>query len=252
MHSDDIDNASYEVTKSSRMRIGEFAQIAEVSRETVHFYLREGLLPPPEKVNARVSYYDKSHLSRIKLIKQFQKIHYPLAVIKELLKDLEGYSAEEITERILPAYSEFLNFEVDDSVFTANEFLAQTGLSSEQLAQLHKLGILPSDDLNDTSQYTQAEMEAAQSVKILLDQGVDLEALRFLQRYSELIEQEHGFIYHHLLRPAEEDGRSESVDGLLGFRALRTIEAYLLQKFRRWYAQHPGNYPDLPDPLENK
>lgn len=39
------------------------------------------------------------------------------------------------------------------------------------------------------------------------------------------------------------------VDGLLGFRALRVIEAYLLRQYRRWYASHPGNYPDPPDPL---
>ncbi len=36
-------------------RVGELAREAGVSGETIHFYLREGLLPPADKVNARVS-----------------------------------------------------------------------------------------------------------------------------------------------------------------------------------------------------
>jgi len=249
MHSDTIQDSDNEQTKIHRMRIGEFARITGVTRETIHYYLREGLLPPPEKINARVSYFDAGHLARIKLIKQFKKIHYPLTIIKKLLEDLESRTAEEIRERILPAYSEFLGFDGDESVFSVDELSEQTGLSHAQLARLQELGVLQPDTLDETLHYTQAEKDTAQAVKILLEQGVDLEALSFVRRYSEMIEQEHGFIYHHLLRPADAAGRSDQVDGILGFRALRTIEAYLLRQFRRLYAKHPGNYPVLPDPL---
>jgi len=70
------------------MRVGDLARAAGVSRETIHFYLREGLLHPPEKVNARVSYFDESHLARLRLIKAFQQAHVPLAQIREQLKGM--------------------------------------------------------------------------------------------------------------------------------------------------------------------
>jgi len=52
------------------MRVGDLAREAGVSRETIHFYLREELLPPAETVNARVSYFDESHLVRLRVIKE--------------------------------------------------------------------------------------------------------------------------------------------------------------------------------------
>lgn len=57
-----------------------------VSRETIHFYLREGLLPRPRKAGRTVAYYDDEHLSRLKLIRTLREEKYlPLAVIRRLL-----------------------------------------------------------------------------------------------------------------------------------------------------------------------
>lgn len=68
------------------MRMAELALRSGVSRETIHFYLREGLLPRPRKAGRTVAYYDEEHLSRLKLIRSLREEKYlPLAVIRRLL-----------------------------------------------------------------------------------------------------------------------------------------------------------------------
>ncbi|MEZ4299430.1 MAG: MerR family transcriptional regulator [Polyangiaceae bacterium] len=68
------------------MRMAELALRSGVARETIHFYLREGLLPRPRKAGRTVAYYDEEHLSRLKLIRTLREEKYlPLAVIRKLL-----------------------------------------------------------------------------------------------------------------------------------------------------------------------
>jgi len=62
-----------------------------VSARTVHFYVQQGLLPPPEGAG-RGSRYAAVHLDRLRLIRRLQEQHLPLAEIRrqvETLTDVE-------------------------------------------------------------------------------------------------------------------------------------------------------------------
>jgi DNA-binding transcriptional MerR regulator len=85
--------------------MAELAARSGVSRETIHFYLREGLLPRPRKGGRTVAYYGADHLDRLRLIRRLREEKYlPLAVIRRLL-DAPGAAAEQD----LDALSEVLN-----------------------------------------------------------------------------------------------------------------------------------------------
>src|SRR5277367_6797780 len=69
------------------MRMAELARRSGVTRETIHFYLREGLLPRPEKGGRTVAYYGEEHLERLQLIRRLREEKYlPIAVIRRLLE----------------------------------------------------------------------------------------------------------------------------------------------------------------------
>ncbi len=69
------------------MRMAELSRLSGVSRETIHYYLREGLLPAAEKSGKTVSYYDDSHLERLRLIRHLRDEKYlPVAVIRSILR----------------------------------------------------------------------------------------------------------------------------------------------------------------------
>lgn len=57
-----------------------------VPRETIHFYLREGLVPRPRKGGRTIAYYDETHVERLRTIRRLREEKYlPLAVIRRLL-----------------------------------------------------------------------------------------------------------------------------------------------------------------------
>jgi DNA-binding transcriptional MerR regulator len=74
--------------------MAELSARSGVPRETIHFYLREGLLPRPRKGGRTVAYYGEEHLERLRTIRRLREEKYlPLAVIRRLL-DTPAAAAE--------------------------------------------------------------------------------------------------------------------------------------------------------------
>lgn len=65
--------------------IGKLATLAEVSRDTLRYYEREGLVTPNGKSAGGYRLYEKDSVRRIHFIKQAQHCGFTLAEIRELL-----------------------------------------------------------------------------------------------------------------------------------------------------------------------
>ncbi len=64
-----------------------------VSPRTVYFYVQQGLLPPADGAG-RGAKYSEVHRDRLRLIRQLQDQHLPLA---EIRKQIEGLSQQELS-----------------------------------------------------------------------------------------------------------------------------------------------------------
>jgi len=67
-----------------------------VGRETVRYYIREGLLPEPERSSRNSAFYNEDHVRRLKAIKRLQEERFlPLSVIRTMLdaEDAERWLA---------------------------------------------------------------------------------------------------------------------------------------------------------------
>ncbi len=72
------------------MRMRELEQASGVGRETIRYYIREGLLPEPERRSRNSASYSPDHVERLRAIKRLQEERFlPLSVIRELL-DVES------------------------------------------------------------------------------------------------------------------------------------------------------------------
>lgn len=81
---------------SKPIKMKELEVATGVGRESIRFYIREGLLPEPERPSRNVAYYDESFVARILLIKELQtKRFLPLSVIRQVL-DGKGTPEEEV------------------------------------------------------------------------------------------------------------------------------------------------------------
>lgn len=67
------------------MKIGQVADLAEVSIDTVRFYERRGLLPVPERTRSGYRTYASATVERIRLARRLQQLGLTLAEVIDAL-----------------------------------------------------------------------------------------------------------------------------------------------------------------------
>lgn len=73
------------------MRMRELEKASGVGRETIRYYIREGLLPEPDRASRNSASYSEGHVARLRAIKRLQEERFlPLAVIRSLLDSEDG------------------------------------------------------------------------------------------------------------------------------------------------------------------
>jgi len=71
-----------------KLKMQELVAQSGVSKSTILYYIKEGLLPEPEKPKPNVHLYPPQTLKILEFIKYFQQnLGYSIAQIKEILKD---------------------------------------------------------------------------------------------------------------------------------------------------------------------
>ncbi|WP_055698145.1 MULTISPECIES: MerR family transcriptional regulator [Streptomyces] len=77
------------------MRLAELSRRSGVPTATIKYYLREGLLPPGQRVSATQAEYDASHLQRLRLVRALIQVgRVPVASAREVLTALEDESLD--------------------------------------------------------------------------------------------------------------------------------------------------------------
>jgi DNA-binding transcriptional MerR regulator len=176
------------------LKIRDLVQHTSVSKETVHYYIREGLLPRPRKQGRNVAEYDDSYVERIRLIKELQdRYFFPLAVIKNIL----------IKQKKSPEWQSFLNLRreyfrpVDQ--FLPNEiageepFRNETGLGRKWLAKMEEWKIINPEVRDGLKVYSQDDITLGKLV-VKMDNiglgpkdGFNPEALKhYLDKFQEI------------------------------------------------------------------
>jgi DNA-binding transcriptional MerR regulator len=167
------------------LKIGEIAKKSGVPPSTIRYYVRQGLLPEPDKVNKSMAYYDERCIENILAIRHLQERKYfPLSVIKNILRRMEkGLSLEEaeaIEDVVFGAQPV-----TPDNVMDKVQFLEASGLTNDELATALKIGLMiPYLQEKGRTLYNQEDVRFAREVlKKIISFGQDLHALSF---YVEL------------------------------------------------------------------
>jgi DNA-binding transcriptional MerR regulator len=82
--------------------IAELADLAGVTPRTIRYYLAQGLLPSPGQTGPGTR-YSEMHLARLRLIRNLQTEHLPLAEIRRRLADLDDDQIVALAEQDEPA-----------------------------------------------------------------------------------------------------------------------------------------------------
>ena len=82
---------------SERLKMRDLERLTGVGRETIRYYIRQGLLPEPERPSRNVAWYDARFVEQIRFIKELQRQRYlPLSVIRTIVRDDQPPPPDEI------------------------------------------------------------------------------------------------------------------------------------------------------------
>jgi DNA-binding transcriptional MerR regulator len=160
------------------LKISAIAKQSGVPASTIRYYVKEGLLPEPERKNKSMSYYDEACVEKLRSIRQLQeRRYYPLSVIRNILKRMdEGLKLEEAE-----AIEHVIFGTQTDCPIDLRGFLEKTGLSKEDVRTAEACGLLmPYIQEGSRKLYDHEDIRFAQEVfKPIKDQGGDIKVLDF-------------------------------------------------------------------------
>jgi DNA-binding transcriptional MerR regulator len=126
------------------MKMKELEARTGVSREAIRFYIREGMLPEPERPKRNQAFYSEDHVRRLKAIRKLQEEKFlPLSVIKSVINSeafdaLAAHDAMPGIEDLLPA----LVYGVAAKDSPLADVIATTTLDEVELRRLHDIGVI--------------------------------------------------------------------------------------------------------------
>lgn len=123
----------------------DLVRLSGLPRETIHFYLAQGLLPKPVKTGRNTAVYGEEHLDRLRRIKDLQETHFlPLRAIKAVLdeRDGGGFSPEQelLLRRVRDSAPPLRSREVEGDVALSS--LVPSRLPRSQFDGLRRLGLV--------------------------------------------------------------------------------------------------------------
>lgn len=75
------------------MKIGELAQQAGCTPDTIRFYEREGLMPPAERTQSNYRIYGEEHLARLRFIRNCRALDMTHEEVRALLRATDGHAS---------------------------------------------------------------------------------------------------------------------------------------------------------------
>jgi DNA-binding transcriptional MerR regulator len=221
------------------LKISELVKRTKVSKETVHYYIREGLLPKPRKRGRNIADYNDGYVERIRLIKELQDRYFlPLAIIKNILKHQEktpeGQSLLSLRREYFRPVDQLLPNEVEGE----EAFLKTTELGRKWLARMEEWGIISPEVRNGQKVYSQDDITLGKLI-LEMDQvglgvrdGFDAEALRhYRDLFREIVVMSHKYYFEATLGKLPPEEFSKRI--VQGREIMSTFFYHLYRKLSR-------------------
>jgi DNA-binding transcriptional MerR regulator len=152
------------------MKMLDLERATGVGRETIRFYIREGLLPQPERPGRNVAWYDEIFVARVGLIKELQQKRFlPLQVIKSIVGNDAEPSRDEV--KVL--------LELDGKLFPAVEGAAE--MPAERLTDVARRTGLKAAEIRQLADTELIEIETRDG-----NQWLDDTAIRIVELWARI------------------------------------------------------------------
>jgi DNA-binding transcriptional MerR regulator len=164
------------------MRVEELALAADVSVDTIRYYQKQRLLPPPGR-DGRLAFYGDDHLARLVRIKELQRRGFTLAVIRRFLAG----ELDPADEPLAAAVAGVDEGEGAEELFGVAELAARVGVPEPMLDSLVREGLLIPRSVHGEPGFTAADVAILSGGLRLLEVGLPLPELFALARHHHAV-----------------------------------------------------------------
>lgn len=162
----------------AEFRVEDLALATDLSVDTIRFYQKRRLLPPPRRVG-RVAWYSDEHIARIARIRELQDRGLSLALIRRLLDGELNPTDAPLAEAVAS--------EVASEVITRDELARRTGVPDAIIETIAKQGLLKSQIRDGVEYFSASDITTLSAGVRLLEIGLPFPVLLDLaQRQHEM------------------------------------------------------------------
>jgi|SRR5712692_1571039 len=160
---------------TAAIRVEELARRADVSVDTIRFYQKRRLLPPPRR-EGRVAWYSADHVDRLARIKELQRGGFSLAVIRRLVTGELDAADAPLAAAVAGAQAG------DAELLSLDALAARLGVPVTLLEAIVREGLIIAQQRGGRSGYSESDAEVLRSGLRLLEAGLPLSDLLALAR----------------------------------------------------------------------
>jgi DNA-binding transcriptional MerR regulator len=153
------------------LRVEDLARTADVSVDTIRFYQKRRLLPPPVR-DGRIAWYGGEHVARLARIRDLQARGFSLAVIRRLLDGELDAADEPLAAAVVG----------DDELLSLAELAARAEVPENVLDAVVQAGLLVPQQRDGVDGYRASDVDVLRAGLRLLAAGFPLPDLLALGR----------------------------------------------------------------------
>ncbi len=158
-------------------RMKDLCEATGLDRQTIHFYISQGLVPEGKKTGRNMAYYGDEHLDRIRLVRQLQQERFlPLKAIRGLLDgEIDGFTTQQqgllrdLKARLAPVLGQQAN---DSEGVDVAPLLATHCIRLDELQTLAKMGLCSLTTRGGTTYLPQSDVWVVETWSALREAGL--------------------------------------------------------------------------------
>jgi DNA-binding transcriptional MerR regulator len=170
--------------KIKRVQMRDLEKITDFSRATINFYIREGILPIPQKSAKNMAYYDQDFIQKLDKVRKYKNSGFSLGQIKQFMHAEQSMDREFVIQA-LRNINNLLPSRTKDSFITVEQ-IKSIGFDDDGIKELIQMNLI-APIAKDGTVFPAYIQEICEFVKYFLDLGIPLTiAKSVVQKIMEL------------------------------------------------------------------
>jgi DNA-binding transcriptional MerR regulator len=220
---------------NDKIPMRELERLTGLTRMTINFYIKEGLLPEPEKTAQNMAYYSQSFVDRLHLIfKLRSEYHFSLAQIKMILASNQPENDLALLLDVRDRIFQRISTRETEKIVTRKALVEHTGLDGDTLEWMQANDLIAREthpgEVQDSRFYSDS-IAMGQLIHRLFELGITRKEIApILSVVDQVADLQKQLIEKHLPHDKDFEGTREKARMMLADMVCSLVSLAVLRK----------------------